>query len=66
MPDRELSSARLRPEAFKDLEVKVRGDSIDVEREIAKSRILEAAYASLANQPDFDPAAISISFKLKW
>lgn len=76
MPDKEFFTNRLslreapvlRAEAFKNLEVSVRADAAsDLEREIAKSRIVESTLAELQRQPGFNPdVAISIVFGLKW
>ena len=55
-------------DAFRNLEVQVRANTaIELEREVAKSRILEAAYAQVATARGFNPdVAISIVFGLKW
>ena len=58
----------LRAEAFKGLEFKLSQDTgLDLERELAKSRILEAAYRQVSESPGFNPdTALSISFSLRF
>ena len=59
--------APLRAEAFKGLEFKVSEDTgLALERELAKSRILEAAYRAVSEAPGFNPeTALSVSFRLR-
>ncbi len=53
-------------EAFRNLNLSVKSDVKSVQQEIAKGRILEAALSDVMASPDFNPAAISIVFGLKW
>lgn len=64
--DMNVSSMELDADAFRNLDVKMKSDLATVEREIAKGKIMEAALGSLKGRPGFDPAALSISFGLKW
>lgn len=53
-------------DAFRNLNLSVKSDIKSLHQEIAKGKILEAALSDIMQSPDFNPAAISVVFGLKW
>ncbi|BCL69469.1 hypothetical protein TUMSATVNIG1_14180 [Vibrio nigripulchritudo] len=61
-----IGKLEISPKAFRNLDMKIKSNVGDIEREVAKARIMESALKELKGKEGFDPAALSISFGLRW